>query len=150
MKEEGYQVEAKNIYEYRFVSRGKKEITKVVQIAPLDPINVYNFGFGDLTTGNNVDDKVESNNHDFIKVMATLGRIVFDFLAEKPEATVFFHGSTKQRTRVYNMILKRNYKQLSKKYFLSALIVKESNKIEVEFDPKADGEYLGFFIRNII
>ena len=150
MKEEGYQVEAKNIYEYKFVSRGKKEITKIVQIAPLDIINVYNLGFGDLIAEDQVDDKVESNNQNFIKVIGTIGKIVFDFLAEKPEAIIFFGGSTKQRTRVYNMILKRNYRQLSKKYIISALIEKDSIKIEVEFGQTHNGEYLGFFIRNII
>lgn len=83
-------------------------------------------------------------------MIATLGKIVFDFLAEKPEAIIFFDGSTKPRTRVYNMILKRNYRQLSKKYIVSALIEKDSINVEVEFDQIHDGEYLGFFIRNII
>ena len=101
MKKSPYKVDKNAIAEYQFISEGPKgEIRKVVQIEPLQGENLYNIGFGDLTPDGHVDDKVESNNEDLVKVLATVIYIIQDFLTEKPDAKLFFTGSTSQRTEV--------------------------------------------------
>ena len=147
MKKVPYKVERHRITEYRFTSEGPKgEITKIVQIEPLAGENLYNIGFGDLTSEGHVDDKVESNNEDIVKVLATVIHIIQDFLAEKPEAKLFFTGSTTQRTEVYRLILVRYYPELSKTYSITALKKESREVIEVEFKATDKGPFLGFLI----
>ena len=147
MKKETYQIENSNIYEYRFVSSGKRTITKIVQFTPLKTPGYFNLGFGDLKDDGSVDDLAETNNDDLIKVIATIGFIISDFFKNNKGAVIFFSGSTVQRTNVYQIILKRNYEQLCKKYILSALIADKSGGHEISYEPNNNGPFLGFFMR---
>jgi hypothetical protein len=100
LKKESYPFQREEISEYTFISNGPKgQITKVVQFQPLQRENLYNIGFGDLTASGTVDDKIESNNDDIVKVLATVIHIIQNFLTENAQARVFFMGSTVQRTR---------------------------------------------------
>ncbi len=55
-----------------------------------------------------VDDKVNTNNSDLVKVLGTVIRIIQSFLNENMEAKIFFTGRTQQRTDLYITILRRN------------------------------------------
>jgi hypothetical protein len=48
-----------------------------------------------------VDDKVNTNNSDLVKVLGTVISIIQSFLNENMEAKIFFTGSTQQRTDLY-------------------------------------------------
>ena len=147
MKKKPYQFQRVEITEYIFISNGPKgKITKIVQFQPLQRENLFNLGFGDLTTSGAVDDKAESNNEDIVKVLATIIHILQNFLAGNPHAKVFFIGSTAQRTEVYRLILARHFKELSKTYWITALKEDPSGISEVDYRPDDAGPFLGFLI----
>jgi hypothetical protein len=148
MDKKQYEKEKYSIYEYRFTSQGPNgSITKVVQIQPLTE-DIYNFSFGDLQQDGTVDDTVETNNRDVVKVLSTIIGIMQDFMRDRPDAKVFFTGSTQQRTNVYRLLISRYYKQLSRIYFISALEEIGGITQEIKFDPKYKGLLVGFFIMN--
>ncbi len=91
---------------YRFLSIGRKPIEKIVEFTPLALKNIYNLGFGDLLPNGEIDDKTNSNNSDIIKVLSTVINIIKDFTEENPELKIAFIGSTKERTALYQRILK--------------------------------------------
>jgi len=69
---------------YLFISDGKKRIAKVVDFIPLGIGNIVNIGFGDLLPDGSMDDKVNSNNGDIIKVLATVVDILRHFTTQNP------------------------------------------------------------------
>jgi len=106
---------------YRFLSTGKKPVEKIVQFTPLSLANIYNLGFGDLMPDGAIDDKANSNNGDIIKVLSTVIHIIKDFTAENPESKIGFKGSTKERTALYQRILKTYLDTFIKEFLLTAL-----------------------------
>ena len=109
--------------------------------------NLFNLGFGDLSEDGTIDDHVRSNNGDLISVLATVIQIVKTFLAEHPSATVFFVGSTPNRTALYRRILRTYYQTFSNEFIISASIQNENDFKETSFDPASTQEYFGFFIK---
>ena len=105
MSNERYELrEGLNAMTYEFSSiRPKGKIDKVVIYSEIDD-NVYNLGFGDknIDTGD-IDDLVITNNEDSQKVLATVASTVYVFLSKYPEALIIATGSTKARTRLYQM-----------------------------------------------
>lgn len=90
---------------FEFISEGQKGlIHKIVQYQPTNLKNVYNLAFGDKdhTTGE-IDDTIISNNGDSEKVLATVVASVYAFTDKYPEAWIYATGSTKARTRLYQM-----------------------------------------------
>ncbi|WP_120516627.1 DUF6934 family protein [Chitinophaga barathri] len=143
-----YKVEVKNSTMYTFASNGPKGIfVKEVVITPLIKSGYYNFGFGDACPDGSIDDEVETNNGDLIKVFATIISIIEDFLEGNPGSTLYFTGSTPQRTVVYNIILKRYYLQFSRKYLITGIQRVNNILSETEYNPIEVEEYEGFFVR---
>ena len=90
---------------FEFISEGYKGlIYKLVRYQPTNLKNVYNLAFGDKnhTTGD-IDDTVISNNGDSEKVLATVVATVYAFTDKYPDAWIYATGSTKSRTRLYQM-----------------------------------------------
>ena len=66
--------------------------------------NVYNVGFGvwdDLLKC--IDDRIELNNGDTNKILATVAQAALSFLETHPRAYLYVKGSTPSRTRKYQM-----------------------------------------------
>lgn len=88
------------VYEYRFISIGKTEITKVVGFSPLSVgENIFNLGFGNLELidgEHEINDNPDVNNADFEKVLSTVFKCVLHFLRINPIGTVLFFGNTEQ------------------------------------------------------
>lgn len=84
-----------------------------------------------------------------LKVIATIICIIRQFLDEHPDATVFFIGSTPNRTILYQRLLKINYPIFSKEFIINALIQVKNGLLQVPFDPLSNADYLGFFIKKI-
>lgn len=147
---EPYPYTRKYAYQYSFVSHGKERIEKIAIFRSTPKDNLYYFGFGDLTPNGSIDDRIRSNNGDLIKVLATVIQILRTFLKGHPYATVFFVGSTLNRTMLYRRILKTYYQTFSNEFIINALIEKENKLIETPFDPDSTLQYLGFLVKKIV
>ncbi|MBC8151473.1 MAG: hypothetical protein H7Z72_01040 [Bacteroidetes bacterium] len=103
-----------------FVSVGEQgNIIKVVEYALTRNPEEYNLAFGDYdpVTGE-VDDQVKSGNGDRDKVLATVSATVIDFLEWYPDATIFAKGSSRARTRTYQMGINRFREEISREHNL--------------------------------
>ncbi|MCF2506247.1 hypothetical protein L0663_22830 [Dyadobacter sp. CY107] len=89
----------KSISEERVVPK-KAEFTVMSE-------NVYNFAFGDLDDKGEIDDLAITNNKDTHLVFATVIQILLDFLDNNESKLVYFKGSTPARTRMYQIILRK-------------------------------------------
>lgn len=104
-------------YYYEFYSEGPKgKIKKVVRysLIQMSPHKVYNLGFGDLDEDTQeVNDRINTNNADRQKVLATVADTVMDFLNNHPKATIFAQGSTAARTRLYQINILTYWKEIT-------------------------------------
>jgi hypothetical protein len=99
--------------DYEFESVGPKgTIKKVARFSEIGT-NIYNFGFGDLNekTGE-LSDTVISGNADGDKVLATVAGIIYDFTGIFMQAAVFIKGTTRARTRRYQMGINKYWDQI--------------------------------------
>lgn len=123
---------------FTFFSTGVKgEITKMVRISELRPGDygfqetpIHNVAFGDLKETNGkfvLDDSAHSNNGDIRKVMATVVRILQQYLKKHYPVVLSFSGypdSTSadadagKRMRLYQKIIDSNWDALHAKYHL--------------------------------
>jgi hypothetical protein len=132
---------------YRFLSTGRKRVEKIVEFTPLGIKNMYNLGFGDLLANGKVDDKANTNNGDIIEVLSTVIHIIKDFTKDKPQSKIAFKGSTKERTALYQRIIKTHLETFSKEFFITALEGPAGNPVETVFDPGFRKFYLAFFVK---
>jgi hypothetical protein len=132
---------------YTFESHGKKRIQKIVDFVPTGSGNIVNLGFGDLQSDGTIDDTVNSNNGDIVKVLATVVDILRDFTTLYPQSQVLFAGSTKERTRLYSRIIKVYYSQFIKEFAIVAAIDTGSRLQYIPFESSSNNEYLAFVIK---
>jgi hypothetical protein len=132
-----------------FISVGKKRIEKVVDFAPLKAKNTMNLSFGDLMADGSINYKANSNNGDILKVLATVVDILRHFTSRHPEITIFFTGSTIERTRLYARILKTYYTIFSKDFIVYGIVGTANDNKIIPFDPQSEMEYLVFLIKRI-
>ncbi|WP_341834080.1 hypothetical protein WJU16_13785 [Chitinophaga pollutisoli] len=107
--------------------------------------NHFIVGFGDLMDNYGVDDVVESNNGDIVRIFSTIIRVIEDFMRKHPQATLYFTGSTMQRTRIYSVILNRHFARFRKKFQISVLWTCGGVDVKVPFDP-AKEVLMGTFV----
>jgi hypothetical protein len=118
MRLEQYQVKAyEDLFEFEFISEGPKgNITKLVQYSKIDE-NAYNLAFGDKKEGENeIDDKIITDNKDSQKVLATVAATVLAFTEKYSQVWIIASGSSKSRTRLYQIGISTNYEELQQ-YF---------------------------------
>lgn len=149
MKDKIYQYSRIQGTRYTFTSVGKRKIVKQVIFTPTGIRNVINMGFGDLMPDGTIDDKVNSNNGDIVRVLATTVEILADFTSMNPNTRIFFAGSTKERTRLYARVLKTYYRNFSKQFIIRVLVEEGDAYSLLPFGPKADLEYSGFLTERI-
>lgn len=108
---------------YEFVSMGPKgEIHKIVKYSETNLKNLYNLGFGDKHPDtNDVDDLVVTNNGDSQKVLATVTATAYHFTDKYPDASIIATGSTRSRTRLYQMGISNNLKAIKKDFTVYGL-----------------------------
>lgn len=134
---------------YVFTSKGKKHIEKIVEFTPTSVAGLYNLGFGDLLQDGSVDDSVNSNNGDIVKVLATVVHILKEFTRLHPYAKIVFTGSTPERLILYRRILRTYYIEFSEEFIMTGFILEKGHYKEVPFESQSETEYLAFFIRRI-
>jgi hypothetical protein len=109
---------------YYFVSEGSKgRIKKGVFFQLVDEEEqLYNLAFGDWNdeTGY-LDDLVRTDNRDTQKVLNTVAIAVADFMGRNPEAQLMAKGGTESRTRLYQISILKNLKDISEMYYAEGL-----------------------------
>ena len=111
------------VYQFRFISVGIQEITKIVSISPINKkLNWYSVGFGNLEHFQNtitVNDLAEINNNDYDEVLATVFMCILHFFISNPDHTILFFGNTLHKHRLYkqkissNIIILKQYLEIS-------------------------------------
>ena len=116
MGNEIYQLEeASDAMTFEFTSVGPKgRIAKLVIYSKVHPDGIYNLAFGDkdINTGT-IDDFVITDNKDSHKVLATVASTIYNFTDKYPEAFIVARGSTKARTRLYQMGISNNLEEIT-------------------------------------
>lgn len=144
-----YKYNKEDAYRYTFISSGKRDIEKVVEFTPTSVKNIYNLGFGDSLPNGEIDDIVNSNNGDIVKIFATIIDILQDFTEQNPSFIILFLGSTPRRTALYNRILKTYYQSFSKKFKITGIVKTNEGNVQVPFDPMSTNLYYSFLIKRI-
>ena len=131
-----YSFSAKNQFtEYVFISKGKeKEVTKVVQFY-LDNNGFWNLGFGDSQDGE-ISDSVITNNHDVVKVISTVAKIVYTFFEKYPDVFVLIKPVDKRRARLYNIVFQRHFEEIKPLFEITGIrgILFEPYSVEQNYD----------------
>lgn len=116
-------------FRYEFTSVGNKVIEKVIIFEKTDLPNYFNLVLADILEDGTIDDIVESRNGDMEKILATTIHTIFAFIAHYPEAKIFFSGSSPSRTRLYNIILTKEFRN-----FKNFQILGLKNKVLLPFE----------------
>lgn len=126
MKEDGYSFpKSPETHHYEFFSEGPNgRIRKVVQYQLIDEINnVFNLAFGDWDEERNmIDDLSKSNNNDRQKVLITVAQTIIHFLNIHPYAIIIAIGSTKSRTRLYQMGISLFWEEIKSNFYIDGYI----------------------------
>lgn len=113
-----------SIFEFESIGPLGK-IKKRVEISTTAGYNIFTLAFGDVDEDNNIDDYAISNNGDRNKILATIVKIVKIYFDRFPERTIFFKGSTAERTRLYRIAISVNLEELSTNLEIYAIVENE-------------------------
>lgn len=130
--------------QFEFVSEGPKgQIVKRIEYTYIDSLDFWNLGFGDYNPiTRQINDHTVSNNGDGRKVLATVALSIREFMTLRPDATIFFTGSTEQRTQVYGWAISKYWSDVSADLYVEGITdVGDA----IPFVPQQD--YIGFLIR---
>lgn len=110
---------------FKFDSVGLKGIIpKLVMFQKIeeDP-DIYNLAFGDLDEKTNeIDDNIITNNGDSEKVLVTVASTVYVFTHKYPDAWIVLEGSSKSRTRLYQMGISKYLEEIKSDFNVFGLI----------------------------
>jgi hypothetical protein len=139
MTQTAYPYKKVRLKRYVFVSVGKKRIEKAVDFIALGG-NIFNLAFGDLLPNGSIDDKVNSNNGDILKVLATIVDILKNFTSLDPSTRIYLMGSTPERTKLYTRILRTHYPAFSKEFQITGIVFAKDQFEARLFNPHLDWE----------
>ena len=132
--------------EFQFESDGPKgKIKKVVQFAQTQNKEIYNLAFGNLNNDGSIDDETTNDNKDRDKILATVAATVYEFTARYPDKTIFFCGTTSERTRLYRIALTVNQEELKKDFLIYGVLKGIDTFEKVQFRKGVD--YFGFMVK---
>lgn len=140
MEEKSYQfARTRTEFRYEFSSVSvEKEVKKVVLFTETSSSDVFNLALLDDLGNGNYSDITESNNNDLITIMATIFKIVDDFLNTKPNSFVIFRGSDIRRQRLYRIIISRELAKIQEKFEVRGII---DNEMVIDFVPNKPVDY---------
>jgi len=121
----------------------------MILFEPTDYSHIYNLAFGDKleTSDNNIitiDDKINTDNGDRDKVLATVASAVYDYTNKYPDRWIIFSGSDEVRTRLYRMAITKNFAELCEDFHIFGLEIINDTFIRLPFDSKMN--FTGFLI----
>ena len=118
-------------FEFQSISP-KRTIQKIVIYTPIEShSNIYNLALGDLLENGEVSDSIVSDNGDLKRVIATVVQTMLDFFRKYPDCSIYFKGNTPERTRLYRIIINKEFKEATRTFQLFGII---NSKI-VAFEP---------------
>jgi len=133
---------SESLLDYEFYSTGPRGvIKKIVRFSPrhIDGKTYFNLGFGDLNEKTNqIDDLSRPDNYDRDKILTTIAATVMIFTDHFPDVMVYAQGSTPSRTRLYQMALNSNLKEIEPLLHIYGF----ANQMWMEFKSKVN--YLAF------
>lgn len=128
----------RNEFRYDFLSvSSEKKVKKVVLFTQTRFDLIYNLALLDELENGDLRDDTETKNKDIITVMATVFKIIDDFLNKNPAFFVLFLGSDEKRHRLYRMILSKEMPKISNKFKVLGGIGDEFSS----FEPNTDYDY---------
>jgi len=120
---------------------GRREVDKIVDFEPSNRPNVFNLVLGHATPTGDIDDMANTNNGDMMKILATVIKIIVDFLDYRPQATITFRGNTDIRMNLYGRIVKRYHLQYSSEYNIQGIFLRSDELVTAAFDPDLQVQY---------
>ena len=129
-----------NAFRYDFISVGKTVINKTIIYQKTSIDNLFTLSMGDLLEDGKLDFETRSNNGDRDTILATIIQTLQQFLQQYQEASVGFSGSSPSRTRTYQILINREWIDISKKFVVKGY---DSNGLEEFLSNK---NYEGFVI----
>lgn len=114
MNEISYSFEQPRIeYRYEFLSvSSSKQVRKLVLLTLTELEDIYNLALLDLLPNGETSDISESKNNDLKTILATVIKIVIDFLDKKPSTIILFQGSDEKRQRLYRIVINQELEEL--------------------------------------
>lgn len=101
----------------------KKSIKKLIQFRLVNSsLSIYNLALVDILPDGDVSDLSISNNQDMPKVLATVFQAIDYFFEKHSTAKVLIQGSTKSRTRLYQIAISKYLAELEHKYSIWGFI----------------------------
>ena len=133
-------VEDRFVFEFDSIS-DTKIVKKLVEFRLIDAnMALYNLALVDIMSDGTASDLSVSNNQDMPKVLATVFRALLYFFDKNPQSKVLIQGSTKSRTRLYQMAIVKYLLEIEHKFSIWGFI-------EEDFENFVKGKnYEGFII----
>ena len=119
MDQPKYEFKRTNELHFDFISVGKKgEIHERVTFIEMQ-YGFFNMGLGDVNpvTGE-LDYHSVTDNGDRNNVLATVSEIIEAFFELYPSHTIYFKGTSKSRTRLYQMAINHYYDEISARFLI--------------------------------
>jgi hypothetical protein len=134
LKHNHYPYQASEDYlSFTFQSISEKRIVRKKAEFLLISDDLCNFAFGDLTDKNQIDDRAVTDNKDMNMVLATIIQILLEFLETHKNKAVYFQGSTTSRTRMYQIILRKEKPNWENKLIVYGIFNDEIMPYETDF-----------------
>ncbi|AQG78791.1 DUF6934 family protein [Spirosoma montaniterrae] len=93
-----------------------KTVQKIVRFTETALPEVFNVALLDLLEDGLESDLSVTNNDDFRTVLATVMKIIDNFLTKSPDKIVTFRGSDARRTRLYRIVISREIDAIRQKF----------------------------------
>ena len=104
-------------FRYEFVSVStEKEVQKVVLISQTETPKVFNIALLDILENGEMSDISVTNNKDLRTVLATVIKIIEEFLNTRNGCFIAFKGSDTRRQNLYKNIISREIIPISQKF----------------------------------
>jgi hypothetical protein len=124
MEENPYPFHLKNLdarYEFDSVSN-EKIVHKAVTFTQIPVSGFYNLALLDILADGKESDMAVSDNQDLPTILATVIKIVEEFLNKFPEKIVTFKGSDNRRTRLYRIVISKEIDKIQEKFIVLGLL----------------------------
>ena len=127
MQEEPYQFERPTTeicYNFKSLSQ-EKTVNKRVTFTSADFQNIYHLALLDVLNDGSTSDITETRNKDMKTVLATVLKIVKDFLDRNSGNIIVFKGSDKRRHRLYRLLLTRELSMIQQGFNVFGIILSQ-------------------------
>lgn len=102
-------------YEFASISP-EKEVSKVVLITQTETQRVFNLALLDVLENGDLSDISVTNNKDLRTVLATVIKIIEEFLTTRKNCFIVFRGSDERRQSLYKNVMSRELTAISRKF----------------------------------